>query len=134
MNTVILMGRLVKDPEVRYTQEKTAIARYRIAVDRRFKKEGQQDADFFDCVAFGHAAEFVEKYFHQGSKILVQGRIQNNNYKDKEGKTVYGNQIVVESQEFAESKGQQKEEKKEQKADDDGFMVPEGVDEELPFE
>ena len=131
MNTVILMGRLCKDPDVRYTKEKTAIAHYRLAVDRRFKKD---EADFFDCVSFGHAAEFVEKYCKQGTKLIVQGRLQNNNYKDKDGKTVYGNQIMVESQEFAESKGSKPETKEKAKPDDDGFMIPDGVEEELPFE
>lgn len=131
MNTVILMGRLTKDPDVRYTKEKTAIARYRLAVDRRFKKD---ETDYFDCVAFGHAAEFVEKYCKQGTKLIVQGRLQNNNYKDKDGKTVYGNQIVVESQEFAESKKEAQKPEPKPEPDDDGFMIPEGVDEELPFE
>ncbi len=106
MNTVILMGRLTRDPEVRYSggANSMAIAHYRLAVDRRFKREGQPDADFFDCVAFGRAGEFAEKYFHQGTKVVIQGRLQNDNYTDKEGRMVYRNQIVVENQEFAESK------------------------------
>ena len=89
MNVVVLIGRLVRDPEIRYTsgQTQTAIANFRIAVDRRFKREGQPDADFFTASAFGKMAEFVGKYFHQGSKIVIQGRIQNDNYTDKNGNT-----------------------------------------------
>ena len=136
MNTVILMGRLTKDPEVRDTngEHSTAIARYTLAVDRRFKREGQPDADFFDCTAFGRAGEFAEKYFKQGTKIAVQGRLQNDNYKGKDGKMVYRNMIVIESQEFAEGKKtDEKPAKKEQ--DEEGFMdIPDNVDEELPFE
>lgn len=136
MNTVILMGRLTKDPEVRYTNGETAmaIARYTLAVDRRFKRDGQPEADFFECSAFGRAGEFAEKYFHRGTKIVIQGRLQNDNYKGKDGKMVYRNVIVVESQEFAESKGSKPETKEKTKPDDDGFMVPDGVEEELPFE
>lgn len=107
MNSVILMGRLVRDPEIRYSSggdSSFAVARYRIAVDRRFKREGQPDADFFDCVVFGRQVEFVEKYLRQGTKMVIQGRLQNDNYTDKDGRTVYRNQIVVENQEFAESK------------------------------
>lgn len=136
MNTVILMGRLTKDPEVRYTNGETAmaIARYTLAVDRRFKRDGQPEADFFECSAFGRAGEFAEKYFHRGTKIVIQGRLQNDNYKGKDGKMVYRNVIVVESQEFAESKGTKPEAKEKAKPDDDGFMIPDGVEEELPFE
>lgn len=106
MNTVILMGRLVRDPEIRYSSgdSSTAVARYRIAVDRRFRRDGQPEADFFDCVAFGRQAEFAERYLHQGTKMVVQGRLQNDNYTDKDGRTIYRNQIVIENQEFAESK------------------------------
>lgn len=100
------MGRLTRDPEVRYSsgENATAIAHYRLAVDRRFKRDGQQEADFFDCVAFGRQGEFAEKYLHQGTKVVVQGRLQNDNYQDREGRMVYRTQIVAESQEFAESK------------------------------
>ena len=106
MNVVILMGRLTRDSEVRYTTgaNAMAIAHYRLAVDRRFKRDGQQDADFFDCVAFGRTGEFAERYFHQGTKVVIQGRLQNDNYQDKDGRMVYRTQIVVENQEFAESK------------------------------
>ena len=103
MNKTILMGRLTRDPEVR-PSEKTTIARFSLAVDRRFKREGEADADFFDCTAFGRQAEFVEKYLHQGTKVLVTGRLQNNNYTNKDGQKVYGVQIITEEIEFAESK------------------------------
>ena len=106
MNKVILMGRLTRDPEVRYSQgaEPLAIARYTLAVDRRFKRDGDQSADFIRCVAFGRSGEFAEKYFHQGTKIVAEGRIQTGSYQDKDGKTVYTTEVVVENQEFAESK------------------------------
>lgn len=107
MNKVILMGRLTKDPEVRYSQgeQSTAIARYTIAVDRRFKRDGDdQTADFIGCVAFGKAAEFAEKYFKKGTKIAVTGRIQTGSYTNKDGQKVYTTDVVVEDQEFAESK------------------------------
>lgn len=109
MNKVILMGRLTRDPEVRYSNnangEQLAIARYTLAVDRRTKaQEGQNNADFIRCVGFGRSGEFAEKYFHQGTKIVVEGRIQTGSYQDKDGKTVYTTEVVVENQEFAESK------------------------------
>jgi single-strand DNA-binding protein len=106
MNTVILMGRLTRDPEIRYSagENATGFASYRLAVDRRFKREGQPEADFFNCVVFGRQVEFVEKYFHKGIKIVIQGRVENDNYTDRDGRMVYGTRIVVENQEFAESK------------------------------
>lgn len=108
MNKVILLGRLTRDPEVRYSQgqngEQMAIANYTLAVDRRFKRDGEDTADFVRCVAFGRNGEFAEKYFYQGTKIVVEGRIQTGSYQDKDGKTVYTTDVVVESQEFAESK------------------------------
>ena len=108
MNLVILMGRLTRDPEIRYGSgaNGTQIAHYRLAVDRRFKRDGQPEADFFDCVAFGRQAEFAEKYLHQGTKMVVQGRLQNDNYQDREGRMVYRTQIIIDNQEFAESKSQ----------------------------
>lgn len=133
MNKVILMGRLVREPETRYTsrnssQDEMAVARYTIAVDRRFKAEGQQSADFISCVAFGSQGEFAEKYLNKGMKIVVTGRIQTGSYTNKDGQKVYTTDVVVEEQEFAESKkasGQQDTE--------DGFMnVPDGVDD-IPF-
>ena len=108
MNKVLLMGRLTRDPEVRYStsgDQQLAIARYTLAVDRRFRRNGDdQSADFIRCVAFGRSGEFAEKYFHQGIKIAVEGRIQTGSYQDKDGKTVYTTEVVVENQEFAESK------------------------------
>lgn len=106
MNNWILMGRLTKDPEVRYGSNGMAIARFNVAVDRQFKKEGQPTADFFNLTAFGKTAEFVEKYLRKGTKIVAQAVIQNNNY-EKDGKTVYDNQFIVNNLEFAESKGAQ---------------------------
>ena len=136
INKVILMGRLTRDPEVRYTagEEAKAIARYTLAVDRRFKREGEATADFINCVAFGRQAEFVEKYFRQGIKILVTGRIQTGSYTNRDGVKVYTTNVVVEEQEFAESK---REEVKPAAGttDADGFMnIPEGIDEGLPFD
>lgn len=108
MNKVILMGRLCADPEVRYSQNEnqTAVARYRLAVDRRFKREGDQTADFIPCVAFGKAAQFAEYYLHRGTKIIITGRIQTGSYTNKDGQKIYTTDVVVEDQEFAESKGQ----------------------------
>lgn len=147
MNKVILMGRLTRDPEVRYTQgeQPMAIARYSLAVDRRFARnnqEGQQTADFISCVAFGKNGEFAEKYLHKGTKIVVEGRIQTGSYTNKDGVKVYTTDIVVESQEFAESKNAQSgnggaeggyANSQQPQADADGFMnIPDGI-EELPF-
>ncbi len=141
MNKVILIGRLTRDPEVRYSQGEnaTAIARYSLAVDRRYKKEGEQTADFINCVAFGHSAEFAEKYLKKGTKIAIVGRIQTGSYTNREGQKVYTTDVVVEEQEFAESKGNggtQNEDKPSPygEADENGFMnIPDGIDEELPF-
>ena len=105
MNRVILMGRLTRDPETRYGgANNTAIAKFSLAVDRRYKREGQPTADFFNCTAFGKLGEFVEKYLHKGTKIVLEGEIQNNNYTNKDGQQVYGVQIVASNIEFAESK------------------------------
>lgn len=142
MNKVILMGRLTRDPEVRYSQgeNSTAIARYTLAVDRRFRRnnDGEQTADFIGCVAFGRSAEFAEKYFRQGLKVIVTGRIQTGSYTNKDGQKVYTTDVVVEDQEFAESKAtsQQNQQKPSGPAPDnsDGFMnIPDGIDEVLPF-
>jgi single-strand DNA-binding protein len=142
MNKVILMGRLTRDPEVRYSQNEqaTAVARYTLAVDRRFKKEGEeQTADFINCVAFGRAGEFAERYFHKGIKIAVIGRIQTGSYTNKDGQKVYTTDIVVEDQEFAESKnasggGENSGGGYAGNTAGDGFMnIPDGIDEELPF-
>ena len=141
MNKVILMGRLTKDPEVRYSQgeNSSAVARYTLAVDRKFKQEGQPTADFINCVAFGRSAEFTEKYLRQGTKIAVTGRIQTGSYTNKEGVKVYTTDVVVEEQEFAESKTTQGT--SEQPAPQptpssfpDGFMgIDYEIQEELPF-
>ena len=107
MNKVILCGRLTRDPEVRYSsgENQTAVARYTLAVDRRFKRQGdEQTADFINCVVFGRGAEFAENYLHQGTKIIAEGRIQTGSYTNKDGQRVYTTDVVVENQEFAESK------------------------------
>ena len=142
MNKVILMGRLTRDPEVRYGtgENSTAAARYTIAVDRRFKRDGEQSADFISCVTFGRSAEFAEKYLRQGTKIVLTGRIQTGSYTNRDGQKVYTTDIVVEEQEFAESKaagnGGQNNYSRPSAAtsDADGFMnIPDGIDDELPF-
>lgn len=140
MNRVILMGRLTRDPEVRYTQGTTsmAVANYTLAVDRRFKKGGEASADFIRCVVFGKGAEFAEKYFKQGTKLIISGRIQTGSYTDKDGRKVYTTDVVVDEQEFAESKkaqdSQETPEAQTASVDADGFMeIPDGIQEELPF-
>lgn len=131
MNKVILMGRLTKDPEVRYNGE-LAIARYNLAVDRKYKRDGEQTADFIGCIAFGKSAEFAEKYFRKGTKIAITGRIQTGSYTNREGQKVYTTDVVVEEQEFAESKASSQP--SEPKTDNNGFMsVPDDMDE-LPFQ
>lgn len=135
MNKVILMGRLTRDPEIRYPRdpEAAAVGRFSLAVDRRFKKDGSPDADFFNCVCFGRQAEFVEKYLKKGIKMLITGRVENNNYTDRDGRKVYAVQIVVEEMEFAESKAANNEPTPAPGVGD-GFMnIPDGIEEELPF-
>lgn len=139
MNKVILMGRLTRDPEVRYTQgeQAMAVARYTLAVDRRGKNQ-ENSADFIQCVAFGKAGEFAERYLHKGTKIALTGRIQTGSYTNKEGQRVYTTDIVAEDQEFAESKNTESsgtysnQSAQETQHSDNGFM---SVDEnsELPF-
>ena len=145
MNKVILMGRLTRDPEIRFAQGENAlaIARFTLAVDRRFKRDGNdQTADFISCVAFGKTAEFCERYAHQGTKLVVEGRIQTGSYTNKDGNKVYTTEVVVENTEFAESKNSSGEGGFTQtarpepiSAAGDGFMnIPDGVDDEgLPF-
>ena len=144
MNKVILMGRCTRDPEVRYGgANNSAVARFSLAVDRRFKREGdEQTADFINCVAFGKTAEFIEKYGRKGTKFVVEGRIQTGSYTNKDGQKIYTTDVVVESIEFAESKGSgnggsQADGGNFQSANSDpgdGFMnIPDGIDEELPF-
>ncbi len=158
MNKVVLMGRLTRDPEVRYStgENAQAIARYTLAVDRRFARRDNpnaQTADFISCVAFGKSAEFAEKYFRQGSRITVSGRIQTGSYTDRDGRKVYTTDVVIEEQEFAESKnsaseqhGQQRpaQQKQDQPAaaaqskpsnsEDDFMNIPDSDYEGLPFE
>lgn len=128
MNKSILMGRLTRDPEIRYTQgeTQTCVARYSLAIDRRGKDAG---TDFINIVAFGKSGEFAEKYLKKGMKVLVTGRIQTGNYKNKDGQTVYTTDIIAEEQEFCESKGDAKPEPKA----DEFMSIPEGMAEELPF-
>ena len=148
MNKAILMGRLTRDPEVRYSagENALAIARYTLAVDRRFRRDGEASADFISCVSFGRTAEFAEKYFRQGLKIAVTGRIQTGSYTNREGQKVYTTEVVVEDQEFAESKSVSDANAGSFRASapsptpapasdaGDGFMnIPDGIDEELPF-
>lgn len=152
MNKVILMGRLTREPDVRYSagDNASAVARYTLAVDRRFRRDGEQNADFIGCVAFGRQAEFAEKYLHQGTKIAITGRIQTGSYTNREGQRVYTTDVVVEEQEFAESKAAASDNgnfgggsyqrqsspapSQAPSASPDGFMnIPDGIDEELPF-
>lgn len=136
MNKAIMIGRLTRDPDIRYTQgeNQTAIARFSLAVDRRWKREGEPDADFFNCTAFGRQAEFVEKYLKQGTKIAITGRVQNDNYTDRNGQKVYSVQIIVEEMEFAESKNAEAGQQERPSYTGDGFMaIPEGTEDELPF-
>ena len=153
MNKVILMGRLTRDPEVRYSQgaSQTAIARFSIAVDRRFKREGEPDADFFNCTCFGKQAEFVERYLHKGVKVVLSGRVQNDHYTNKDGQMVYSVRIMIDEIEFAESKNASNGNEggfgggynggyaggnnaPAPSGAGDGFMnIPDGIDEELPF-
>lgn len=109
MNKVILLGRLTRDPDIRYTQgaETMAIARYTLAVDRRIKREGEAAADFISCVAFGKIAELAEKYLHKGIKLVIAGRLQTGSYTDRDGRKIYTTEVIVEDQEFAESKKSQ---------------------------
>ena len=153
MNKVILMGRLTRDPEVRYSQgeQATAIARYTLAVDRRFKRDGDQTADFIGCVAFGKLGEFAEKYLRKGTKVVVTGRIQTGSYVNKDGQKVYTTEVILDDQEFADSKGAASDmggygqsgygqsapsqRPAPASAIGDGFMnIPDGVEDEgLPF-
>ena len=132
------MGRLTRDPEVRYTQgdNAMAIARYSLAVDRRFKRDSEPDADFINCVAFGKAGEFAEKYLKKGIKIAVVGRIQTGSYTNKDGQKVYTTDVVVEEQEFAESKNSGSSDNNQSapaNKNTDFMNIPDGIDEELPF-
>ena len=148
MNKAILVGRLTRDPEVRYSQGEnaTAVARYTVAVDRRFKRDGEPTADFIPCVVFGRSAEFAEKYFRQGMRVSISGRIQTGSYTNKDGVKVYTTEVIVEEQEFAESRAESEANRASYNSQQaapapspsvdagDGFMnIPDGIDEELPF-
>ena len=147
MNKVILMGRLTCDPEIRYAnnENNTCIANYTLAVDRRFKRQGdEQTADFIRCVAMGKGGEFAEKYLHQGTKIVVEGRIQTGSYTNKDGQKIFTTDVLVELQEFAESKAASAQNGNQNASaptrpnvaqnDSDGFMnIPDAIEEELPF-
>ena len=140
VNTVILIGRLTRDPEVRYSQgsESMAIARYTLAVDRSYRREGENNTDFIGCVAFGRNAEFAEKYFRKGTKIAITGRIQTGSYVNREGQKVYTTDVVINTQEFAGSKGETQEPVPKgspmPEVGKDGFMnIPDGIDDELTF-
>ncbi|WP_313184945.1 single-stranded DNA-binding protein [Lacrimispora sp.] len=139
MNKVLLIGRLTRDPDVRYTDGGLSIARFSVAVDRRLKKENEQTADFIGCVAFGKTAEFIEKYFFQGNKIVVEGHIQTGSYTNQDNQKVYTTDVIVEQVEFGESKNQNSVANEARPAPSsaigDGFMkIPDGVEDEgLPF-
>lgn len=147
MNKVILMGNLTRDPEIRYSQGENslAIARFSIAVNRRFARQGDTDTDFFNCTAFGRQAEFVEKYFRKGSRMLLTGRIQNDNYTNNNGEKVYSVQIIAEEVEFAERKSVADANANQggnfgggapqpnAAANDDFMNIPDGIEDGLPF-
>lgn len=139
MNNVQLVGRLTRDPEVRYSDGGATVARFTLAVDRRFHKEGQQDADFISCVAFGKTAEFIEKYFSKGMRMGLIGRIQTGSYTNQEGQKIYTTDVYTDNVEFVESKGSseggQGDSRPEPSSAGDGFMhIPDDVgDEGLPF-
>ena len=143
MNKVILLGNLTRDPEIRYSQgeKQMAVARFSLAVNRRFANDGETNADFLNCTAFGKTAEFIEKYFRQGSRMSLVGRIENNNYTNKNGEKVYSVQIMVEEVEFAERKSAQSNNQTKNQnqpaqtngGDDDFMNIPDGIEDGLPF-
>lgn len=144
MNNVSLVGRLVRDPEVRYGQnESVSVAKFSLAVERKWKREGEPTVDFINCTVFGKSAEFTEKYFRKGMRVAITGRIQTGSYKNKDGQTVFTTEIIVESQEIAQSKSESNESSTASNAEagkspygssgDDFMSIPEGVEDELPF-
>jgi len=136
MNKCIFVGRITREPEVRVSSGDTAttVARYSLAVDRKFKRDGEQTADFINCVAFGKNGEFAEKYLRKGMKIAIVGRIQTGSYTNKEGQKVYTTDIIVEEHEFVEAKQQHQESPTGSAAISDDFMrLPVGMEESLPF-
>lgn len=135
MNKVIQIGRLTGDPEVRYSaaEPPLAIARYTLAVDRKFNRTEEQTADFIRCICFGKQAEFAEKYLHKGIKMAITGRIQTGSYTNKDGVKVYTTDVIVEEQEFAESKNQNESYSRPVAGDGEYMNIPDGIDEEIPF-
>lgn len=144
MNNVSLVGRLVRDPEVRYGQnESVSVAKFSLAVERKWKRDGEPTVDFINCTVFGKSAEFTEKYFRKGMRVAITGRIQTGSYKNKDGQTVFTAEIIVESQEIAQSKSESNESSTASNAEagkspygssgDDFMSIPEGAEDELPF-
>lgn len=144
MNNVSLVGRLVCDPEVRYGQnESVSVAKFSLAVERKWKRDGEPTVDFINCTVFGKSAEFTEKYFRKGMRVAITGRIQTGSYKNKDGQTVFTTEIIVESQEIAQSKSESNESSTANNAEagkspygssgDDFMSIPEGTEDELPF-
>lgn len=144
MNNVSLVGRLVRDPEVRYGQnESVSVAKFSLAVERKWKRDGEPTVDFINCTVFGKSAEFTEKYFRKGMRVAITGRIQTGSYKNKDGQTVFTTEIIVESQEIAQSKSESNESSTANNAEagkspygsseDDFMSIPEGAEDELPF-
>ena len=144
MNNVSLVGRLVRDPEVRYGQnESVSVAKFSLAVERKWKRDGEPTVDFINCTVFGKSAEFTEKYFRKGMRVAITGRIQTGSYKNKDGQTVFTTEIIVESQEIAQSKSESNESSTANNAEagkspygssgDDFMSIPEGLEDELPF-
>ena len=125
MNKVILMGRLTKDPEVRYTQQNVAVARYSLAVNKKFKRQGEPDADFINCITFGKSAEFAQKYLNKGKQIVITGRIQVRSWENENGQKQWSTEVIVEEQYFADSKAK--------KTEENGFYTVEESDDDLPF-
>lgn len=144
MNNVSLVGRLVSDPEVRYGQNESAsVAKFSLAVERKWKRDGEPTVDFINCTVFGKSAKFTEKYFRKGMRVAITGRIQTGSYKNKDGQTVFTTEIIVESQEIAQSKSESNESSTSSNAEagkspygssgDDFMSIPEGAEDELPF-
>lgn len=144
MNNVSLVGRLVRDPEVRYGQnESVSVAKFSLAVERKWKRDGDPTVDFINCTVFGKSAEFTEKYFRKGMRVAITGRIQTGSYKNKDGQTVFTTEIIVESQEIAQSKSENNESSAHSNSEagkspygssgDDFMSIPDGIDDELPF-
>lgn len=144
MNNVSLVGRLVRDPEVRYGQnESVSVAKFSLAVERKWKRDGEPTVDFINCTVFGKSAEFTEKYLRKGMRVAITGRIQTGSYKNKDGQTVFTTEIIVESQEIAQSKSESNESSTAINAEagkspygssgDDFMSIPEGAEDELPF-